>query len=54
MRITQVLMIGLLGAALPVQFAIADADGEQRDRGHCSVNHLIDRDQAKVSDTHLV
>jgi len=29
MRITQVLIIGLLGAALPVQFAIADADGER-------------------------
>jgi len=29
MRITQVLIIGLLGATLPVQFAIADADGER-------------------------
>ena len=29
MRITQVLIIGLLGVALPVQFAIADADGER-------------------------
>jgi len=29
MRITQVLIIGLLGATLPVQFAVADADGER-------------------------
>ena len=29
MRITQVLILGLLGTALSVQFAIADADGEQ-------------------------
>jgi len=29
MRITQVLIVGLLGAALPVQFAVADADGER-------------------------
>ena len=29
MRITQVLILSLLGATLPVQFAIADADGEQ-------------------------
>mgnify|MGYP001545345634 CR=1 FL=1 len=29
MRITQVLILGLLGTALPVQFAIADADGER-------------------------
>ncbi|WP_293714727.1 RAQPRD family integrative conjugative element protein [Thiolapillus sp.] len=29
MRITQVLIAGLLGAALPVQFAVADADGER-------------------------
>jgi len=29
MRITQVLLFGLLGAVLPVQFAVADADGER-------------------------
>ena len=29
MRITQVLVLGLIGTALPVQFAIADADGER-------------------------
>ena len=29
MRITQVLIIGLLGATLPVQFAVADTDGER-------------------------
>ncbi len=29
MRITQVLVIGLLGNTLPVQFAVADADGER-------------------------
>jgi len=29
MRITQFLIVGLLGAALPVQFAVADADGER-------------------------
>ena len=29
MRITQALIVGLLGAALPVQFAVADADGER-------------------------
>ena len=29
MRITQVLMLGLLGTALPIQFAVADADGER-------------------------
>jgi len=29
MRITQVLIVGLLGAALPVQFVAADADGER-------------------------
>ena len=29
MQITQVLIFGLLGAALPVQFAVADADGER-------------------------
>ena len=29
MRITQVLIVGLLGATLPVQFAVADADGER-------------------------
>jgi hypothetical protein len=28
MRIIQVLVLGLIGTALPVQFAIADADGE--------------------------
>lgn len=29
MRITQVLVLGLLATSLPVQFAIADADGER-------------------------
>ena len=29
MRITQVLILGLLGTVLPVQFAVADADGER-------------------------
>ena len=29
MRITQVLILGLLGTVLPVQFAGADADGER-------------------------
>ena len=29
MRITQVLMLGLLGTARPMQFAVADADGER-------------------------
>ena len=29
MRITQVLILGLIGTALPVQFAVADADGER-------------------------
>lgn len=29
MRIIQVLVLGLIGAVLPVQFAIADADGER-------------------------
>ena len=29
MRITQRLVLGLLAASLPVQFAIADADGER-------------------------
>jgi len=29
MRKTQVLMLGLLGTALPIQFAVADADGER-------------------------
>ena len=29
MRITQLLVLGLLTAAMPVQFAIADADGER-------------------------
>ena len=29
MRITQVLVLGLIGTALPVQFAVADADGER-------------------------
>jgi RAQPRD family integrative conjugative element protein len=29
MRTTQVLILGLLGTALPVQFAVADADGER-------------------------
>jgi RAQPRD family integrative conjugative element protein len=29
MRINQVLVLGLLTAALPVQFAVADADGER-------------------------
>jgi len=29
MRMTQVLVLGLLGTALPVQFAVADADGER-------------------------
>ncbi|MBV2137085.1 MAG: RAQPRD family integrative conjugative element protein [Candidatus Thiodiazotropha sp. (ex Ctena orbiculata)] len=29
MRIIQVLVLGLIGTALPVQFAIADADGER-------------------------
>ena len=29
MRFTQLLVIGLIGTALPVQFAIADADGER-------------------------
>jgi len=29
MRITQILILGLLGTALPVQFAVADADGER-------------------------
>ena len=29
MRITQVLMLGLFGTALPIQFAVADADGER-------------------------
>ncbi|MCP3662165.1 MAG: conjugal transfer protein [Gammaproteobacteria bacterium] len=29
MRITQVLILGLFGTALPVQFAFSDADGER-------------------------
>ncbi len=29
MRITQLLFLGLLGTVLPVQFAVADADGER-------------------------
>ena len=29
MRVTQLLIFGLLGTALPVQFALADADGER-------------------------
>ena len=29
MRITLVLVLGLLGTALPVQFTVADADGER-------------------------
>ena len=29
MRITQLLLFGLLGTALPVQFAVADAEGER-------------------------
>jgi len=29
MRINQVLLVCLLGAALPVQFAVADVDGER-------------------------
>ena len=29
MRITQVLVLGLIGTALPVQFAVADVDGER-------------------------
>jgi RAQPRD family integrative conjugative element protein len=29
MRITQMLVLGLLSASLPVQFAVADADGER-------------------------
>ncbi len=29
MRIIQVLVLGLIGTAVPVQFAIADADGER-------------------------
>ena len=29
MRITQLLFFGLLGTVLPVQFAVADADGER-------------------------
>ena len=29
MRITQLLILGLLGTALPIQFATADADGER-------------------------
>ena len=29
MHITQVLILGLLGTTLPVQFSIADADGER-------------------------
>ena len=29
MRITQLLILGLLGTALPIQFAVADVDGER-------------------------
>jgi len=29
MRITQLLFLGLLGTVLPVQFAVADVDGER-------------------------
>jgi RAQPRD family integrative conjugative element protein len=29
MRFSQLLLLGLLGTALPVQFAVADADGER-------------------------
>ncbi len=29
MQIIQVLILGLIGTALPVQFAVADADGER-------------------------
>ena len=29
MRITKLLALGLLGTALPIQFAVADADGER-------------------------
>jgi RAQPRD family integrative conjugative element protein len=29
MQITQLLVLGLIGTALPIQFAVADADGER-------------------------
>ncbi len=29
MRMIQILMLGLFGTALPIQFAVADADGER-------------------------
>jgi hypothetical protein len=29
MQITQLLVLGLLGTTLPVQFAVSDADGER-------------------------
>jgi len=29
MRMIQILMLGLLGMALPIQFSVADADGER-------------------------
>ena len=47
MQITKLLVSGLLAAVLPVQFAIADADGERaalcpdhpRTSGHGSADH---------------
>ena len=52
MRITQVLMLGLLATVLPVQFAVADADGErsalaQIDHEFQAIEPLIDRPRHK-------
>ncbi len=48
MRMTQVLMLGLLGTALPIQFVVADADGEREVLAR--INHELQAIQPLITE----
>ncbi len=48
MRMTQILMLGLLGTALPIQFAVADADGEREVLAR--INHELQAIQPLITE----
>ncbi len=48
MRITQVLVLGLIGTALPVQFSVADADGERA--ALARINHELQTIESLITE----
>ena len=49
MRITQLLVLGLLATSLPVQFAIADADGERA--ALARITHELEAIQSLITES---